>query len=124
MAPARTKLLTVSKVAAESALEKLATISSDGNPDLEVNIKSIHAQAYLSLYYAEKIRAATAKAADRNEDARTALGKAEGHWKNYTRIMDGMFIGADMLRTRDFEDWHVHDAAVSREYAALGGDAN
>jgi hypothetical protein len=109
---------------AESALKKLATISADGNPDLEVNIKSIRAQAHLSLYYAEKIRAATAKAADRNEDARTALGKAEGHWKNYTRIMDGMFIGADMLRTRDFEDWHVHDAAVAKEYADLGGDAN
>ncbi|WP_146599216.1 hypothetical protein [Novipirellula aureliae] len=110
------------QLAAESAIKKLATISSAGNPDLEVNIKSIHAQAYLSLYYAEKIRAATAKAADRNEDARTALGKAEGHWKNYTRIMDGMFIGADMLRTRNFEDWHVHDAAVSREYSVLAGD--
>ena len=111
------------QMAAESALKKLATISADGSPDLAVNIKSIRAQAYLSLYYAEKIRAATAKATGRNKDARTALGKAEGHWKNYTRIMDGMFIGADMLRTRDFKNWHVHDSAVSREYSALGGNA-
>ncbi|MBT3194685.1 MAG: hypothetical protein HN341_19230, partial [Verrucomicrobia bacterium] len=112
------------QTAAESALEKLAGLSAVGNPDLEVNIKSIYAQAYLSLYYAEKIRAATAMAAERNEDARTALAKAEEHWMDYTRIMDEMFIGADMLRTRSFEDWHVHDDAVSREYSALSGDAN
>ncbi len=111
-------------MAAESALEKLAMISADGDPDLEANIESIYAQAYLSLYYAEKIRAATAMAAGRLKDARTALGKAEEHWMNYTRIMDGMFIGADMLRTRNFEDWHVHDDDVSGEYSAVGGNAN
>jgi len=38
--------------------------------------------------------------------------------------MDGMFIGADMLRTRDFKNWHVHDAAVTKEYTDLGGDAD
>jgi hypothetical protein len=38
--------------------------------------------------------------------------------------MDRMFTGADMLRTQNFEDWHVHDAAVAKEYADLGGDAN
>ena len=84
----------------------------------------MYAQVYLSLYYAEKIRAATAKVADRLEDARTALGKAEGHWKNYTQIMDGIFIGADMLRTRDFENWHVHDEAITKEYTDLGRDPN
>jgi len=112
------------QMAAESALEKMASVSAEGNPDLEVNIKSIYAQAYLSLYYAEKIRGATAKAANRNEDAKIALGKADCHWKNYTNIMDGMFIGADMLRTRNFKNWHVHDAAVTKEYTDLGGDAD
>jgi len=97
-------------------------VSAQGNPELEVNIKSIYAQAYLSLYYAEKIRGATAKAANRNEDAKIALGKAVDHWNNYTKIMDGMFIGADMLRTRDFKNWHVHDEAVTKEYTDLGGD--
>jgi len=45
-------------------------------------------------------------------------------WKDDSKIMDGMFIGADMLRSRDFKNWHVHDAAVTKEYADLGGDAN
>ncbi len=110
--------------AGEAALEKLASVSAQGNPELEVNIKSIYAQAYLSLYYAEKIRGATAKAANRNEDAKIALGKAVDHWNNYTKIMDGMFVGADMLRTRDFKNWHVHDEAVTKEYTDLGGDLN
>ena len=110
--------------AGEAALEKMALVSAGGNPELEVNIKSIYAQAYLSLYYAEKIRGATAKAANRNEDAKTALDKADGFWKKYVNIMDGMFIGADMLRTRDFENWHVHDATVTKEYTDLGGDPN
>jgi len=112
------------QAAGEAALKKLVSISANGNPDLEVNIKSIYAQAYLSLYYAEKIRGATAKAANRNEDAKIALGKADCHWKNYTNIMDGMFIGANMLRSRDFTNWHVHDAAVTKEYTDLGGDAD
>ncbi len=107
--------------AAESALAKMASVSAHENPDLEVNIKSITAQAYLSLYYAEKIRGATAKAAQRDEDAKIALGKAVDHWKKYAKIMDGMFIGADMLRTRDFDNWHVHDEAVMKEYTDLGG---
>lgn len=110
------------QAAAESALEKIASVSAGGDPDLEVNIKSIYAQAYLSLYYAEKIRAATAKAAKRNEEAKVALGKAVHHWKNYTNIMEGMFIGADMLRTKDFENWHVHDDNVMKEYTDLGGE--
>ena len=110
--------------AAQAALEKMASVSSGRNPDLEVNIKSIYAQAYLSLYYAEKIRGATAKAANKNDDAKIALGKADCHWKNYVAIMDGMFTGAEMQRTKDFENWHVHDAAVTKEYTDLGGDAN
>jgi hypothetical protein len=107
----------------EAALQQLESISSTGNPDLEVNIKSIYAQAYLSLYYAEKIRGATALAANRNEEAKIALGKAVSHWENYTNFMDGMFIGANMLRSKNFKNWHVHDAAVRKEYADLGGDA-
>jgi len=73
---------------------------------------------------AEKLRGATAKAAHRNEDAKIALGKADRYWKNYTNIMDGMFIGANMLRSKNFKNWHVHDVAVTQEYTDLGGDAN
>jgi hypothetical protein len=111
------------QTAAEAALEQIALVSSGGNPELEDTIKNIYAQAYLSLYYAEKIRGATATAANRNEDAKIALGKADCHWKNYVNIMDGMFTGVQMQRTRDFENWHVHDAAVTKEYTDLGGDA-
>ena len=60
----------------------------------------------------------------RNEDAKNALGRAYCHWKNYVNIMDGLFSGAEMQRTKDFRNWHVHDAAVLKEYTDLGGDAN
>ncbi|QDU89003.1 hypothetical protein Pla175_23880 [Pirellulimonas nuda] len=110
--------------AAQAALDKLTSISSDADADLEVNLKSIYAQAYLSLYYAEKIRAATDKAAGDNHAATAGLGKAVRYWNRYVNLMDGMFTGAGMQRTRGFRDWHVHDAAVMKEYTDLGGDPN
>lgn len=113
------KIADTIQVAGEAALEKLALISPGDDPELNANIKSIYAQAYLSLYYAEKIRAATAKAANNNAAAKTALGKAIPHWEKYTKIMDEMFIGADMQRSRNFKDWHVHDAAVTKEFSTL-----
>ena len=45
-------------------------------------------------------------------------------WKDDTNIMDEMFIGVNMLRSKSFKNWHVHDAAVTKEYSDLGGDAN
>ena len=49
------------------------------------------------------------------------MGKAVGHWRNYVTIMDSMFYGADMMRSKDFKNWHVHDTAVLKEYTKLGG---
>ena len=109
------------QASAESALATLSTLSAGNNPELAVNLKNTTAQAHLSLYYAEKIRGATEFAAGKTDAAKTAMGNAVGHWKNYVTIMDSLFHGADMMRTKDFKDWHVHDAAVLKEFTKLGG---
>ena len=106
---------------AEAALKILSTLTAKDDPELAVDLRNITAQAHLSLYYAEKIRGATSLAADKEDEAKTAMGKAVGHWQNYVTIMDSMFHGADMMRSKDFKDWHVHDAAVLKEFTELGG---
>ena len=105
----------------EAALKILSTLTAKDDPELAVDLKNITAQAHLGLYYAEKIRGATSLAADKEDEAKTAMGKAVGHWQNYVTIMDSMFHGADMMRSKDFKDWHVHDAAVLKEFTRLGG---
>ena len=105
----------------EEALKILATLSPENNPKLAIQLKNITAQAYLSLYYAEKIRGATDFAADKKEEAKTAMGNAVGHWQNYVSIMDSLYYGADMTRSKNFKNWRVHDAAVLKEYTDLGG---
>jgi hypothetical protein len=109
------------QAAAETALKMLSTLSAGENPKLAVQLDSITAQANLSLYYAEKIRGATALAADKKDAAKAAMGNAVGYWNQYVTIMDRLFYGADMMRSRNFKNWHVHDAAVLKEYTALGG---
>ncbi|MDF7808678.1 hypothetical protein P4E94_14605 [Pontiellaceae bacterium B12219] len=109
---------------AEAALKTLSTLSGDQNPELAVVLKSITAQAYLSLYYAEKIRGATDVAAGETASAQIAMGKAVGCWRQYVAIMDSQFYGSNMQRVRNFKNWHVHDAAVLKEYTDLGGNAD
>jgi hypothetical protein len=111
------------ETSATAALKRLSSLSAGDNAELAVHLKSITAQAWLSLYYAEKIRGATALAADKKDVAKTAMGKAVGHWRKYVTIMDSMFYGADMMRSKNFKNWHVNDDAVLKEYIALGGIA-
>lgn len=109
------------EASATAALKRLSSLSAGDNPELAVHLKSITAQTWLSLYYAEKIRGATALAANKKDEAKTAMGKTVGHWQKYVTIMDNMFYGADMMRSRNFKNWHVHDDAVLKEFTALGG---
>jgi hypothetical protein len=39
----------------------------------------------------------------------------------YSNLMHSMFTGMQMQRTERLADWHVHDAAVLKEYTDLGG---
>jgi hypothetical protein len=60
------------------------------------------------------------KASDK-EKARIALGTACNWWMKYANLMDAMFTGMKMQRTKDLPDWHFHDKSVLKEYADLGG---
>ena len=54
---------------ARKALSLINTMESGGNADLEVAINNVKQMAYLSAYYAHKIRGATYKKAEENEGA-------------------------------------------------------
>lgn len=109
------------EAAATSALQKISSLDAAGFAELGLYQKNISAQSFLSLYYAEKIRGATYKAADKAEAARDAMERAYCHWKTYTTLMNELHTGANMERTKSFKDWSVHDGAVLEEYVALGG---
>ena len=103
------------------ALKKISALDTKGNADLVLYQKNIRAQIYLSLYYAEKIRGATFKAANHIASARSAMGKAYCHWINYTTIMNELHTGATMERTRSFGNWSTYNDEVLEEYTDLGG---
>jgi hypothetical protein len=39
----------------------------------------------------------------------------------YSNLMDSMFTGMKMQRTKNLPDWHAHDKSVLKEYTDLGG---
>ena len=107
---------------ARQALMLLGDEQPDYDSELGTNIGNIRAMAYLALYFAEKIRGATYKAASQIEPARDAMGRACGYWNRYVSLMDRMFTGQDLQRTRPITDWHMLDSDVLEEYVKLGGD--
>jgi hypothetical protein len=80
--------------------------------------------AYLSLYDAHKFRAAVYLEQNKKDKALDAIGTAYGYWKNYTTMMDELFIGVDMQRNYDFTDWHNHDKNALQDYLDLGGKSD
>lgn len=106
---------------AMSALNLVNTMSSGGNRDLEIAINTVKQLAYLSNYYAFKIRGATYKKAGKIDNARDAMGKAYCWWINYANSMDAMYI-TDLFRCYDLRpDWHFADSLNLKEYTDLGG---
>ena len=103
-------------------LKLLGDKQPDHNTELGTNIGNIRAMAYLGLYFAEKIRGATYKEASQIEPARDAMGRACGYWNRFVSLMDRMFTGQDLQRTRPITDWHMLDSDVLAEYVKLGGD--
>lgn len=106
---------------AASALSLLKTMGGEPSTDLGVALSNIRAMAYLTTYYAYKIRGATRLVANDKEKARVALGTAYCWWKKYASLMDSMYQGMKMARTVDIANWHAHDASVLKELTDLGG---
>jgi len=105
-----------------SALNTVSDIKAEANTELGVAINNIKAMAYLSLYYAYKIRGATYKLAGQTSSTTTALGKAYNWWINYTNLMNEMYEGQANQRTNAvLPDWHFQDAEVLKEYHDNGG---
>lgn len=87
--------------------------------ELETNRTNLKAMALLSLYYSYKIRGAVYKASNKIADAKQAMLKASEYWLSYTRLMDNMFTGMDLQRSKPLIDWHIHDSLVVKEYKDL-----
>ena len=106
---------------AEKALALINTIKSNGNEDLEIAIRNVKQMAYLSAYYAYKVRGATYKKAGQAEKAREAMGKAYCWWINYSRSMEETYYTDSFRNLSITPNWKFADAAVLKEYTDLGG---
>jgi hypothetical protein len=106
---------------ASSALTGVAKMSAASNPDLGLTLNNIKAMSYLSIYYSYKIRGATHLKGNEKDKARDALGTAYCWWMKYSNLMDSMFTGMKMQRTKNLPDWRAHDKSVLKEYTDLGG---
>lgn len=104
-----------------SALGTLKTMKAAPNSELGATLNNIKAMSYLTIYYAYKIRGATYLKAKELTKARDSLGTAYCWWVKYSSLMDSMFTGMKMQRTKDLPDWHTHDQSVLKEYTELGG---
>ena len=109
---------------ASMALKELEGLKAPLNTEIGTNIGNISALAYLSLYYAEKLRGATYMSASENDMARDAMGKAYKHWLSYSSIMHSMYTGMDFQRTNSLSDWLLLNEDVLNEYLKLGGNIN
>lgn len=109
---------------AKEALKLLDNDQTDLNTEMGTTIGNIRAMSYLGLYFSEKIRGATFKAASQNEQAKEAMGKACGYWSKYILLMDRMYTGQDLQRTNPITDWHMLDDEVLGEYIKLGGSGS
>jgi hypothetical protein len=108
----------------QESLSILGTLSAGSNTELMLTMKNLEAMAYLGLYNANKFRAAVSLEQNKKDKALDAIGTAYGYWKNYTTMMDELFIGVDLQRNFDFTDWHSHDKNALQDYLDLGGESD
>ena len=109
---------------AKESLSILGTLSAGSNTELMLTMKNLEAMAYLGLYNANKFRAAVYLEQNKKDKALDTIGTAYGYWKNYTTMMDELFIGVDLQRNFDFTDWHSHDKKALQDYLDLGGQSD
>lgn len=106
---------------AEISLANLKEINVGTDVELNLNLKNIEAMANLSKYNALKFRAAMFLEQGKRELAKDAIGSAYCFWKNYTNIMEELYIGVKLQRNLAFTNWHDHDADALKDYLDLGG---
>lgn len=106
---------------ATQALSMINTIDSEGDVDLEIAIANIKQMAYLSSYYAHKIRGATYRKAGNIELARDEMGKAYLWWMTYSRSMGSLYKPTSFRNISIEPDWTFADEVVLKEYIDLGG---
>ncbi len=107
------------------ALKLIAQIASGGNKRLDTLLKSVQQQAFLSLYYAHKIRGATFLGVPKEMKklaAQNEMRQAYGWWMYYVNAMESMYEAED-FRTYEVKNlgWHFWDKSVLAEYHDLGG---
>lgn len=102
------------------ALALINTMESGGRADLEFAINNVKQMAYLSAYYAHKVRGATYKKAGESNKAMKEMGKAYCRWMAYSRSMDDTYHGDSFRNLSIAPDWKFADAAVLKEYIDLG----
>lgn len=106
---------------AETALKIAANMKIGGSQDLQLAINNIKQMAYLSLYYAHKVRGATFLKSGQTEKARSEMGMAYCRWISYTRAMEVDYLGTAFRNMKILPDWKYADAAVLKDYSDLGG---
>ncbi len=85
-------------------------------------ISNVKQLAYLSAYYAHKVRGATFKKAGKTLEAKAEMAKAYGWWMSYSRAMDASYHPDSFRNLEIAPDWKFADAAVLKEYTDLGGE--
>lgn len=110
------------QAAASKALALVNPLESGGDAHLEVAINNVKQMAYLSVYYAHKIRGATFNKAGNIESAREQMGKAYCAWMMYSRSMEETYLPDSFRNLEIAPDWKYADAAVLKEYTDLGGE--
>jgi len=108
----------IEKLSGET-LSILKNLNPGSNKELELTLKNLEAMAYLGLYNAHKFRAAIYLEQENKKQALIEFAPAYGFWKNYTNIMDELFIGVQMQRNLDFQNWHSLDKDALFDYLDL-----
>ena len=106
---------------AQTALKIVDKMKSGGSQDLQVAINNIKQMAYLSLYYAHKVRGATFLKAGQTDKARDEMAVAYCQWLSYTRAMEIDYHGTAFRNMQILPDWKFADADVLKDYTDLGG---
>lgn len=106
---------------AKKALSLIEGLQGAGDAGLEAAIHNVKQMAYLSAYYAHKVRGATLKKAGDKDKARDEMGRAYGWWMSYSRAMDASYHPDSFRNVEIAPDWTFADAAVLKEYTDLGG---
>ncbi len=106
---------------ASKALKSIVGLRPNLDTELGTNVSNIKAMSYLSLYFAEKLRASIFNIASKSLQAKEAMEKAVGYWMQYSAIMDTMYWGQDLQRTLPISDFKSLNANVMDEYIKLGG---